>query len=128
MATLADVRRIALSLPQASESSDHFGFGVPSKGKLKGFAWTWNERIEPKKPRVPNPEVLVVRVASLAEKEELLAADPEKFFTEPHYNGFPAVLVRLAAIDADELSELITDAWRCQAPRSLVAAFGRRLR
>ena len=37
---------------------------------------------------MPNPEVLAVRVASLAEKEELLAADPEKFFTEPHYNGF----------------------------------------
>jgi len=51
---------------------------------------------------VPNPEVLAVRVASLAEKEELLAADPEKFFTEPHYNGFPAVLVRLPAIDADD--------------------------
>lgn len=94
---------------------------MPDKGKLKGFAWTWNERIEPKKPRVPNPEVLAVRVASLAEKEALLAADPAKFFTEPHYNGFPAVLIRLAAIDADELAELITDAWRCQAPRALVA-------
>ena len=96
-----------------------------SRGKLRGFAWAWNERIEPKKPRVPNPEVLAVRVASLAEKEELLAADPDKFFTEPHYNGFPAVLVRLPAIDAGELAELITDAWRCQAPRALVAEFGR---
>ena len=66
-----------------------------------------------------------MRVASLAEKEELLAADPEKFFTEPHYNGFPAVLVRLPAIDAGELAELITDAWRCQAPRALAAELGR---
>ena len=74
---------------------------------------------------MPNQEVLAVRVASLAEKEELLAADPEKFFTEPHYNGFPAVLVRLPAIDAGELGELITDAWRCQAPRALAAEFGR---
>lgn len=96
-----------------------------SKGKLRGFAWAWNERIEPKKPRVPNPDVLAVRVASLAEKEELLAADPEKFFTEPHYNGFPAVLVRLPVIDAGELAELITDAWICQAPRALAAEFGR---
>src|ERR1035438_2827361 len=88
MSTQKDVRRIALSLPQTSEAADHFGFGVLSKGKLRGFAWAWSERIEPKKPRVPNPEVLAVRVASLAEKEELLAADPEKFFTEPHYNGF----------------------------------------
>ena len=66
-----------------------------------------------------------MRVASVAEKEELLAADPEKFFTEPHYNGFPAVLVRLPAIDAGELAELITDAWRCQAPRALAAELGR---
>ncbi len=50
----------------------------------EGSAWARNERIEPKRPRVPNPEVLAVRVATLAEKEELLAADPEKFFTAPH--------------------------------------------
>ena len=43
--------------------------------------------------------------------------DGEKFFTEPHYNGFPAVLVRLATVDVDELAELVIDAWRCQAPR-----------
>jgi hypothetical protein len=125
MATQDDVRRIALSLPDTTESADHFGFGVLNKDKVKGFAWAWNERIEPKKPRVPNPEVLAVRVANLAEKEELLAADPEKFFTEPHYNGFPAVLVRLPAIDASELAELITDAWRCQAPSALAAGIGR---
>lgn len=56
---------------------------------------------------------------------QVTEGDPGKFFTEPHYNGFPAVLVRLPAIDAGELAELITDAWRCQAPRSLAADFGR---
>ena len=55
----------------------------------------------------------------------LLASDPAKFFTEPHYNGFPAVLVRLRAVEADELRELITDAWRCQAPPRLVRQAGR---
>jgi len=78
MATREDVRRVALSLPETSQAADHFGFGVLNKGRLKGFAWAWNERIDPKKPRVPNPGVLAVRVASLAEKAELLAADPEK--------------------------------------------------
>lgn len=58
----------------------------------------------------------------------LLASDAEKFFTEPHYNGFPAILVRLGAIGVDELEELITDAWRCQAPRALVQAFDDRRR
>ena len=100
-------------------------FSVLNKGKAKGFVWAWNERIEPKKPRMPNPDVVAIRVASQAEKQELLAADPAKFFTEPHYNGFPAVLVRLPAIDTGELEELIIDAWRCQAPRDLAARLNR---
>jgi hypothetical protein len=64
-------------------------------------------------------------VAGQGEKDMLLASDPDKFFTEPHYNGFPAVLVRLPAIGEDELRELITDAWRSQAPRQLVRDSGR---
>jgi hypothetical protein len=120
MASQRDVRRIALSLPETSEADDRFAFSVTNKGKQKGFAWVWQERVDPKKARVPNPKVLAVRVANDAEKQVLLAADETKFFTEPHYNGFPAVLVRLAAIEADELEELLVDAWRCQAPRALV--------
>ena len=49
--------------------------------------------------------------------------DPEKIFTEPHYNGYPAVLVRLSAVDEDLLEDLLTDAWRCQAPKRLAAQF-----
>ena len=125
MADQSDVRRVALSLPGTREAEDRFAFSVENKGKQKGFAWVWAERVEPKKPRVPRPDVLAVRVADRHEKEALLAADDAKFFTEPHYNGFPAVLVRLPAIGADELTELIIDAWRCQAPRDLVASFER---
>jgi hypothetical protein len=120
MASQSDVRRIALSLPDTSEGDDRFAFSVLNKGKQKGFAWVWQERVEPKKPRLPKPDVIAVRVANAEEKEMLLASDEEKFFTEPHYNGFPAVLVRLAAIEVDELEELIADAWRTQAPRALV--------
>ncbi len=123
MADQNDVRRIALSLPDTTEGFGHFAFSVRNGAKEKGFAWVWMERPESKKPRVPRPDVLAVRVANRDEKEALLAADPQKFFTEPHYNGFPAVLVRLPAIDADELVELITDAWRSQAPRKLVRAY-----
>jgi hypothetical protein len=119
MADQDDVRRIALALPGTSEGDDHFGFSVLNKGKAKGFVWAWNERIDPKKPRVPNPDVLAVRVAGRLDKEALLASDERKFFTEPHYNGFPAVLIRLPEIEPAELEELITDAWRCQAPRDL---------
>jgi hypothetical protein len=124
MAQQDDVRRIALSLPETVEEEDRFAFSVLTKGKRKGIAWVWLERIEPKKPRVPRPDVIAVRVANQGDKATLLASDGEKFFTEPHYNGYPAILVRLAAVDEDELRELITDAWRCQAPRALVKESG----
>ena len=119
MATQADVRRIALGFPGAVEADGHFAFTVPNKGKLKGFAWVWLERIDPRKGRVPQPKVLAVRVASLDDKEFILAMDPKKYFTEPHYNGYPAVLVRLAEIRVRELRPLLEQAWQCQAPRQL---------
>ena len=119
MASQADVRRIALSLPETEEAPDHFAFSVRSKGKLKGFVWVWMERVAPKKARVPQPTVIAVRVASLYDKDFLLGLDPVKFFTEPHYDGFPAVLVRLPAVTARELRPIITEAWRCQAPKGL---------
>ena len=125
MADQRDVRRIALALPEAEQHSEGFSFSVKNKGKAKGFAWVWQERVHPKQARVPNPDVLAVRVADVAEKEELIASDPDVFFTEPHYNGYPAVLVRLAAVDNDELRELLTDAWRCMAPKALVEEFDR---
>jgi hypothetical protein len=123
VADQADVRRIALALPETSEAEDHFAFSVADKGKQKAFVWAWNERLEPKKPRVPRADVVAIRVVDRFDKEALLASDEEKFFTERHYDGFPAALVRLASIEVDELEELILDAWRCQAPRALVAVF-----
>jgi hypothetical protein len=124
MANQDDVRRIALALPDTSEAEDRFAFSVRNKGKQKGFVWAWNERVEPKKPRVPRPDVVAIRVLDQLDKEALLASDQKKFFTEPHYNGFPAVLVRLPLIAMAELEELIVDAWRCQAPRALGDSFG----
>lgn len=121
MATPADVRRIALSLPGAEEAPGRFAFEVRHKDKMKGFVWVWMERVVPKKPRVPQPKVVAIRVASLDDKEFLLGLDPEKFFDEPHYNGFPAILVRLPAVTARELRPLITEAWRCMAPKELLA-------
>jgi hypothetical protein len=122
MASQHDVRRIALSLPGAREEEGRFAFSVESKGKQKGFVWIWLERVEPKKARVPNPEVVAVRVRDQAEKAALLAGDPDVFFTEPHYNGFPAVLVRLRKVSPAQLRRLIHEAWRCQAPRALQQA------
>jgi hypothetical protein len=102
---------MALALPETSEAEGRFAFSVLNKGKPKGFVWVWAERVHPKKARVPNAAVVAIRVADQLEKEVLVASDEETFFTEPHYKGFPAVLVRLAAIDVGELEELITNAW-----------------
>lgn len=117
MADQADVRRIALTLSEVVEDGDRFAFSVLSKGKARGICWVWLERVDPEKGRVPQPAVLAIRVADLDEKEMLLAAEPEKFFTEPHYNGYPAILVRLANVEVDELEKLIAEAWRCATPR-----------
>jgi len=122
MANQRDARRIAMALPGVTEAPQGFAFSVENKGKAKGFIWVWQERVQPKKPRVPNPRVLAARVANETEKAALLGVDPDKFFTEPHYNGFPAVLVRLPAVSIAELRQVITEAWRCLAPRDLVAS------
>lgn len=119
MASQADVRRIALALPEAQEEP---GFSFTVGGK--GFAWPWMERVDPKKARVPNPDVIGVRVANELEKQALLSLDTDVFFTEPHYDGYPAVLVRLPAIDLGLLEKVLTDAWRCRAPKKLAAEFG----
>jgi hypothetical protein len=115
MVTPADVRRIVLSLPETTEDPDGGRFFVDGKQ----IAWPWLERIDPKRARVPNPDVIAVRVANESEKEVLIDMDPEVFFTEPHYAGYPAILIRLPAIDPVLLRKVLTDAWRLRAPRRL---------
>lgn len=123
MPTQADVRQIALSLPGVEQEPGWFAFWIANrKGKPIRIAWVWRERIHPRKARVPNPEVLAIRVADEVEKATLLGADPDKFFTEPHYNGYPAVLVRLKTITKPELRSLITEAWRIVTRGSLADA------
>lgn len=119
MSTQEDVRRIALALPATTEAEDEFGFRVAGKK----FVSLWRERVHPKKPKVPNPEVIVLPVADLGEKEALLAADPEVFFTTEHYAGSMAVLVRLPLVDTQELAELITDSWLLHAPEEIAGSW-----
>jgi hypothetical protein len=108
--TERDVRRVALSLPETTEKPSYGTPGFRVKNKL--FARIREEG-----------DVLVVWCWDLDEKDELLASDPAKFFTTPHYDGYPTVLVRFGAVDVDELRELLTESWRIRAPKKLVAAF-----
>jgi hypothetical protein len=115
VATQKDVRRIALSLPETIEKPwfNTPGFRVKDKGFLR--------------IRSEAEGGLVVFVSDLGEKEMLLKSEPEKFFTTPHYDGYPTVLVNLAAIDVDELSELIVESWRLKAPKRVLKEYGDQL-
>lgn len=113
MATLDDVRRIALALPGATVSDDGNTFAVGGKT----FAWPWLERVDPKRARVPNRDVLAVRVAAESEKEVLIEMDPAVFFTERHHDGYPAILVRLPVAEMPLLERLLEDAWRTRVPK-----------
>lgn len=70
-----------------------------------------------------NPDALVLRVIDLGDREALLQGQPEVFFSTPHYDGYPYVLVRLEAVDSRELAELLEDAWRLRAPKRLIILF-----
>lgn len=110
MATEQDVRQIALSLPETDEHPSYGG--RPSfRVRKKGFA-----------SLRPDGVSITVHVSGLEEKEALLTADPAKFFTEPHYDGYPMVLVRYLEMDVTELRELLTESWRLKAPQRLRGA------
>jgi hypothetical protein len=117
------VRRLALALPEARDASDGVRLAFEVEGR--GFAWSFLERVHPKRPRVPRPDILAIR-CELPRKELLIEAAPEVFFDDDHYRGFPAVLTRLAAVDEAELAALIEAGWRLQAPKRLGGLAGRR--
>jgi hypothetical protein len=116
MSDANDVRRLALTLPHVVEiDSDGFDFRVGDKG----FVWSYPERI-PGRRRVIRTDIAVLFVGDEAEKQALLLGEPDVFFTAPGYDGSPLVLLRLAAVGVDRLTELVTDAWRMRAPAELV--------
>jgi hypothetical protein len=69
------------------------------------------------------PDAFFVRCAGVEERNELLKAEPGKFFITPHYDGYPGLLVRLSRVDLDELAEIVTESWRLCAPKRLLAAY-----
>lgn len=123
MITHDRLRALALALPEAEDRSTDDRLVYEVRGK--GFAWSWLEREAPKGPRKPRLDVLAVRCRP-EEKDLILESDPAACFTEPHYNGFPAVLVRLDVISEADLAALLAVAWRCRAPKALLKAIDAR--
>jgi hypothetical protein len=117
MSDAEDVRRLALSLPHVEEiDCDGFDFRVGGKG----FVWSYPER-RPGQPRRLRTDIAVLFVGDEAEKQALLLGEPSAFFTTPGYDGWPLVMLRLAEVDVDRLTELVTDAWQMRAPADLAA-------
>jgi hypothetical protein len=119
MATWDDVRRIALALPETVERSSRAG--VPEwRVKDKLFAWERPLRrtdIEALGDGAPEGPILAARVPDVGVKEAMLADNPAVYFTTPHFNGYPAILVRLDRIAVPEVEELIVEAWLNRAPK-----------
>jgi hypothetical protein len=124
VATWDDVRRIALALPEATERTSRDMRQWRVKDKL--FVWERPLRrsdLEALGAGAPDGPILGARVEHLVAKEALLANDDGVFFTTPHFDGYPAVLVRLERIAVEALDEVIVEAWLARAPARLVKAY-----
>jgi hypothetical protein len=125
MATWDDVQAIALGLPETFERAGRDGLR-DWRVKDKGFVW---ERPLRKSDRAalgdaaPDGPILGARVPDVGAKDALIADDPDVYFTTPHFDGYPAILVRLDRIAVPELEELIVEAWIQQAPKRVSKAY-----
>jgi hypothetical protein len=124
MATWDDVRRIALSLPETSErtSREH------AQWRVKDKLFVWERPLRQSDLRAlgdaaPDGPILGARVEHEIAKQALIADDPDVFFTIPHFDGYPAVLVLLEKIGVEDLKEVIVEAWLCRAPSRLAREY-----
>ncbi|HEY0631943.1 MAG TPA: hypothetical protein VGC98_07790 [Thermoleophilaceae bacterium] len=124
MATWDDVRRLALAMPEATE--------VVSRGRnqwrVKDKLFVWERPLRRSDvaalgDAAPDGPILGARVEHLVAKEAVIAEDPDVFFTTPHFDGYPAVLVRLGRIALDDLDEVVVEAWLARAPKRLVKSY-----
>ena len=126
MAGWDDVRRIALALPETTERTSHGNASWRVRDKL----FVWERPLRPADLRAlgaaaPSGPILGARVEHVGAKEALLADDPGVYFTTPHFDGYPAILVRLDEIRVGELEEVIVEAWLVQAPKRLAQEYAK---
>jgi hypothetical protein len=121
VASWKDVARIVAGLPETTEAT-------PRNWRVRKKLIAWERPLrkadyEALGADAPDGDILGARVSDEGVKFALIADAPGVYFTTPHFDGYPAVLVRLAEISVPELTELITDAWLAQAPKTLAKAF-----
>lgn len=123
MATWDDVRRIALALPETTEDG--------SAWKVKGKTFAWERPLRKSDLKAldalgetpPDGPILGARVPDVGAKDALIADDPDVYFTIPHFDGYPGILVKLDNATAEDLDELLTEAWLERAPKRLARDF-----
>lgn len=121
MATWADVSRIVATLPDTAEVK-------PRDWRVRKKLMVWERPLRPADLEAlgddaPDGDIIGARVADEGVKFALIADQPGVYFTTPHFDGYASVLVRLAEIAVPELTELVTDAWMVQAPKTLIKRF-----
>jgi hypothetical protein len=121
MATWDDVQRLALALPEVTEKDGH-------EWRVRGKLLVWERPLrrrdlEELGESAPQGPILGARVPDEGAKRALVADAPDVYFTTSHFDGYPAVLVQLDHIEADELDELIVEAWVAQAPKRLAKKY-----
>ena len=124
MATWEDVSRFALSLPEAIETDMRGNRAWKVADKL--FVWERPLRksdLAALGESAPTGPILGARVEHEIAKQALIADDPDVFFTTPHFDGHPAVLIQLDHISSEILREVVTEAWLARAPKRLAERF-----
>lgn len=126
MPSFEDVRELALALPETEEGTRWGNRTWLVNGK--GFVWERPLRksdLAALGPDAPAGAILGARTEHLLAKEAILAENPEVFFTTPHFDNYPAVLIRLDRIAREELEEIVVEAWLARAPKQLADAYVR---
>jgi len=124
MATWNDVARIVGGLALTAESAPRdWRVGKKLVAWERPLRKSDHEALRALGLEPPDGDILGVRVSDEGVKFALIADQPEVYFTTPHFDGYPAVLVKLAEIEVNDLEELITEAWLTQAPKKLVQEF-----
>jgi hypothetical protein len=121
MVTWDELHQIAMSLPEVSERTDRSGI---RQWRVKDKLMVWERPLrrsdfEAVGESAPDGPILGARVPDVGAKEALLADDGDIYFTTPHFDGYPAILVQMDNISIEELEELVVEAWLTQAPKRL---------
>jgi hypothetical protein len=125
VATLDDVTRLACELPEVTEGERHGN----RTWFVAGKAFAWDRPFSKADIRrfgdgtSPEGPILAVRVEDLGEKEAVLAAHPDAFFTIPHFDGYSAILIQLQLVTEKALREAIADGWLACAPPKLAGQY-----